>query len=156
MVRFSLRRALVGVATVWLMVGAFAAGARADDYTVGTTGDPTAAASATGSLRQIIAYIHAHPFPPDTITVPAGTYTLNAGLGSLVINDSMSIIGAGARSTVIAMPVPADRTTMGSKLAISWTSQPARARSVRQRWRKLCVVSFGTPARKARAREGAA
>jgi hypothetical protein len=56
------------------------------------------------------------PFTPDTITVPAGTYTLNAALGELVITDNMSIVGDGANTTTIAMPLPADRATQGSRV----------------------------------------
>jgi hypothetical protein len=60
--------------------------------------------------------VHAAPFPPDTISVPAGTYTLAPELGALVITDNLSIVGAGARTTTIAMPVPADRSSSGDRV----------------------------------------
>ena len=88
-----------------------------DVYTVGTATDtnnvacPSAATSC--SLRQLILYVEAHPFPPDTINVPAGTYTLNPGFGALVIDQSMSIVGQGAQDTVIQQPIPSDRSTSG-------------------------------------------
>ena len=62
----------------------------------------------------MIAHIHAHPFPPDTIIVPGGTYTLT--LGQLLINDSMTIEGAGANRTVIEQAPVADRSTMGDRV----------------------------------------
>jgi hypothetical protein len=66
------------------------------------------------SLRQIINAINASPFAPDTITISAGNYTLSQG--SLVIKQSVSITGAGARSTVVAEPVPADRSSGGNRV----------------------------------------
>jgi hypothetical protein len=62
----------------------------------------------------LILYVEAHPSPPDTITVPPGTYTLS--LGALVINQSMSIVGSGANATTIQEPVPSNRTTMGDRV----------------------------------------
>jgi hypothetical protein len=67
-------------------------------------------------LRQLIARVQAAPFPPDVINVPAGTYTLDPALGTLVITGSMSIVGAGAGATTIAMPVPADRANSGHRV----------------------------------------
>jgi hypothetical protein len=43
--------------------------------------------------------VSGHPNPPDTIAVPANSYTLT--LGPLIINQNMSIAGAGARATSI-------------------------------------------------------
>jgi hypothetical protein len=103
------------IACVWL--AAMAGSARAADYTVGTTADlPGVCAAGPCSLRQLIAAVHAAPFPPDTISVPAGTYTLSPELGALLITDNLSIVGAGARTTVIAMPVPADRSLSGDRV----------------------------------------
>jgi hypothetical protein len=97
---------------------AWASPAMADDFTVGTASDtsatPCPSPTATCSLRQLILYVNAHPFPPDTITVPPGTYTL--ALGALVINQSVTVVGAGANSTVIQEPVPADRSSMGDRV----------------------------------------
>ena len=102
---------------VLLWFVAFWSSAEAATYTVGTTGDPAGACtSARCSLRQLIAKVHATPFPPDTITVPRGTYTLNPGLGALVVTDNVSIVGAGANRTTIAMPVPLDRSLQGSRV----------------------------------------
>jgi hypothetical protein len=99
-----------------LLFAAIAGTAQATTYTVGTTSDPAGAcAGTTGcSLRQLIAIVHATPFPPDVINVPAGTYML--GLGPLVIQDAMTINGAGANRTTIAQPVPADRSNSGSRV----------------------------------------
>jgi hypothetical protein len=92
--------------------------AQADTYTVATTADPsiTACPSATTScsLRQLILYVEAHPFPPDTIVLPPGTYTLEHG--QLLIEGSMSIVGPGAQSTVIQEPVPTDREAAGDRV----------------------------------------
>ncbi len=52
------------------------------------------------------------PFPPDRITLPPGTYDLSPALGAIVIDRSVALVGAGARRTMIAMPVPADRDTI--------------------------------------------
>ena len=48
--------------------------------------------------------------------MPRGTYTLNPGLGALVITDNVSIVGAGANRTTIATPVPLDRSFQGSRV----------------------------------------
>jgi hypothetical protein len=115
--RTDLRRllaALSAIATVMLAPSV----ALADAYTVGTTTDPSASAcpsaTASCSLRQLILYVDEHPFPPDVINVPPGTYTLN--LGALVINQSMSIVGAGANATAIQEPVPSDRSSAGDRV----------------------------------------
>lgn len=51
--------------------------------------------SGAGSLRQAIA----DAVPGDTIAVPAGTYTLTSG--QLVVNKTLTLAGAGTRSTII-------------------------------------------------------
>ena len=125
-------RGVVALSRVWLglalcaaVAGVASATARASTYTVGTTTDPSSpavcpTANATNcSLRQLIGFVHAHPFAPDTINVPAGTYTLQQG--ALIVNDSISIAGAGARSTLIQQLVPGagsdtDRTNAGSRV----------------------------------------
>jgi len=111
-------RLLAGVLAVLAVLAVGAAPARAGTFTVGTTADsgttPCPTPDATCSLRQLILYVHAHPSPPDTIIVPAGVYTLEQG--QLPIDDSMSIVGAGAGSTVIQEPVPSNRSTMGDRV----------------------------------------
>jgi hypothetical protein len=119
-------RARLGVAlAAGVAFSIAAATAHANTYTVGTTADPASPAicpSATAtncSLRQLINFVHAHPFAPDTINVPAGTYTLQQG--ALLVNDSMAIVGAGVHSTVIQQIVPGsgsdtDRTNAGSRV----------------------------------------
>jgi hypothetical protein len=98
---------------LWLALAASASPASANTYTVGTTSDPSSTTCATPpcSLRQLIIKAEMNPFPPDTIFVPAGTYTLS--LGALGIASSVNIVGAGAGKTTIAEPVPADRSTAG-------------------------------------------
>lgn len=108
---------LAALLAACIVLALIAATALADTYTVGTTADASGACNPTTSpcsLRQVIAHIHAHPFPPDTIIVPAGTYTLT--LGQLLINDSMTIEGAGANRTVIEQTPVADRSTMGDRV----------------------------------------
>jgi hypothetical protein len=111
-------RAVAAAGAALLVILLVSGRAWADSYTVGTTSDPASptvcpSATASCSLRQIIAYIHANPFPPDTITLPAGDYKLDPAQGSLKITDSMSILGAGARSTTVEAQVPADRSVSG-------------------------------------------
>ena len=108
---------LAALLAACIVLALIAATALADTYTVGTTADASGACNPTTSpcsLRQVIAHIHSHPFPPDTIIVPAGTYTLT--LGQLLINDSMTIEGAGANRTVIEQTPVADRSTMGDRV----------------------------------------
>ena len=77
--------------------------AHASSYLVTTTADGGA-----GSLRDAITQANANP-GPDTITIPAGTYTLtiagrgeDANLtGDLDVTGATTIIGAGAGSTII-------------------------------------------------------
>ncbi len=111
-------RLLAGVLAGLVVLTVGAAPALAGTYTVGTTADsvttPCPTPNATCSLRQLILYVHTHPSPPDTIIVPAGVYMLEQG--QLPIDDSMSIVGAGAGSTVIQEPVPTNRSTMGDRV----------------------------------------
>ncbi len=95
-------------------VAALASSAQAATYTVGTTGDTPSGekcpepASGTCSLRQLIEYengLPEAPSPPDVIVVPSGTYKLNEG--TLTITQSLVILGAGARTTIVEMPVNA-------------------------------------------------
>lgn len=92
--------------------------AGATTYTVGTTTDTSTAPCSAGacSLRQLLAQVSAHPFPPDVIEVPPGTYTLNATLGALVVDHSVAILGAGADQTTISMPLPSNRATTGERV----------------------------------------
>jgi hypothetical protein len=77
--------------------------AHATSYAVTTTTD-----GGPGSLRDAISQANVNP-GPDTVTVPAGTYTLTiAGAnedsnatGDLDINGALTIVGAGAGSTII-------------------------------------------------------
>jgi hypothetical protein len=66
--------------------------------------------------RQLILKLDASSFPPDTIVVPPGTYTLDPSFGALQIDAGMTIAGAGANQTTIAMPLPADRRTQGDRV----------------------------------------
>jgi hypothetical protein len=92
-----------------------AASAQAATYKVGTLVDREGAcppASETCSLRQLIEYEDALPSPPsptDSIVVPGGTYNLEHG--ALRITQSLSIVGAGARTTVVkvGLRVPTQR-----------------------------------------------
>ncbi len=109
----------VAIATLVLLalacVGGLAASARAATYKVGTLEDREGActpASETCSLRQLIEYEDALPNPPsptDSIVVPGGTYNLSHG--ALRITQSLSIIGAGARTTIVkvGLRVPTQR-----------------------------------------------
>lgn len=112
---YSVRRCVVlaGLSLVGLCSSAQAA-----TYTVGTTTDTSTIACSSDpcSLRGLIAQVHAHPSPPDVIDVPAGTYVLNPGLGALLVDHDISIVGAGADKTTIEMPTPVDRTTAGERV----------------------------------------
>ena len=100
-------RAVRLLAIVVVVLGAMAASASAATYTVGSTADTTPGtactpSSGTCSLRELIEYengLSATPSPVDTIMVPAGSYDLTSG--QLLVAQSVNIVGAGARSTVI-------------------------------------------------------
>jgi hypothetical protein len=91
--------ALIAVAVVCL---AGAAHAQAATYTVAassadtTPGMPCELTSGTCSLREAIE----RSATDDTINVPAGTYTLING--ALDVSHALTIVGAGARATVIS------------------------------------------------------
>ncbi len=102
---------------LWMLpvvLGTWASSASASSYIVRTSGDPggPCLSHTPCSLRQLVDHVNAHPFPPDKITLPPGTYNLSAALGAIMIDRSVAIVGAGARMTMIAMPVPADRDTI--------------------------------------------
>jgi hypothetical protein len=95
----------------------FAASAEAATFTVGTTADTTPGAACSTfpngcSLRQLIEHENglAATSPPDTIVVPANTYTLVNG--ELLIEQNLNIAGAGARTTTVEQNPP-----MGSPTA---------------------------------------
>ncbi|HWX45931.1 MAG TPA: choice-of-anchor Q domain-containing protein [Solirubrobacteraceae bacterium] len=107
------RPAAIVYAVLVAMVAAtagLAASAQAATYTVGTLNDETGTcanpASGACSLRQLINYensLPATPSPPDTIVVPGGKYGL--ANGELPITQSLAILGAGARTTNVDVPV---------------------------------------------------
>lgn len=91
--------------------------ARAATFTVDTTADTVdanvgdgQALDSTGhtSLRAAVQEANARP-GPDTIILPAGTYTFtragqneeNSVTGDLDVNDGLTILGAGTRTTII-------------------------------------------------------
>src|SRR5207237_1013515 len=75
---------------------------------VTTTADTVNAADGVNSLREAIICANTTP-GADTITVPAGTYTLMiagtnedaAATGDLDITDDLSLTGAGSATTII-------------------------------------------------------
>jgi CSLREA domain-containing protein len=86
---------------------AFSAAAEAATFTVTTTTDlPGATCGATCSLRQAINAANANG-GTDTITIPAGTYTLtltgteSPDTGDLDITDAVTLNGAGSGATII-------------------------------------------------------
>jgi hypothetical protein len=103
---------LLALVSAW----GLAVSARAATYTVGTqkdlTGECLDPAGNTCSLRQLIEYENALPTPPnptDGIVVPGGTYNLTNG--ALAITQTLTITGAGGRTTMVDVPVgtPAQR-----------------------------------------------
>ena len=99
-------RMLAALTACLVVAGAgFATSARATTYTVAVTSDPTSSCPLTSnkcSLRQLINDENAlttAPNPADTIVVPAGTYDLTQG--SLLVNQNLTIAGAGAQTTQI-------------------------------------------------------
>ncbi len=100
------RRIATVLACLLLTCVAFAAQARAATYQVGITNDATGTctvpSSGKCSLRQLITYengLSSTPNPADTIVLPAGSYDLTNG--ALGIQQSLTISGAGARTTHI-------------------------------------------------------
>lgn len=84
---------------------AFTTAASAATFTVTTTSDPSGGTCTPGScsLRQAFAAVSASP-GPDTIVLPAGTYTLAHGQLPTITNSSsgLTLSGAGARTTTIS------------------------------------------------------
>ena len=86
-----------------MLLLAFPGAGLGDTYTVSTTTD-----GGSGSLRQAIIDANAHP-GADTISLPAGTYTLviqgrgedAAATGDLDISGDLAIAGAGVDTTII-------------------------------------------------------
>lgn len=100
------RRTATVLAYLLLVGVAFAAQARAATYQVGITTDASGTCSPPTSgkcsLRQLINYengLTSTPNPADTIVLPAGTYNLTNG--PLLIQQSVTISGAGARTTQV-------------------------------------------------------
>ncbi len=112
--RRALRRRLVALVSCTLLaVVAFVAQAQAATYQVGITSDGTGTCSVPSSgkcsLRQLINFengLTTVPSPPDTIVVPAGSYTLTNG--PLVVQESVTISGAGARTTALQQGTTAE------------------------------------------------
>jgi len=116
--------AIAFAALITLTAGvASASSAQAATYTVGTTSDLTGTcenpASGTCSLRQLIEYenglLPTTPSPPDVIVVPVGKYDLT--FGALTIRQSLVIVGAGARTTTVDVPVGASPSRVFDILA---------------------------------------
>jgi hypothetical protein len=100
------RLALALVLVIALGAG-FASAARAATYTVATTNDLSGSCGnppgGKCSLRELIEYedgLATTPNPVDTIVVPSGTYHLSRG--ELAVTQSLNIVGAGARTTVVS------------------------------------------------------
>ena len=83
---------------------------------MGITNDATGTcdvpSSGKCSLRQLINFengLTTVPSPTDTIVLPAGTYALTNG--PLVIQESVTISGAGARTTQVDQETQANTST---------------------------------------------
>jgi hypothetical protein len=96
-------------ATVAAVVGTMLVAVSGAGLALGATTDVTTTTDGgAGSLRQAIIDANANP-GPDTINLPAGTYTLSiagtgedaAATGDLDITDDLTISGAGAATTII-------------------------------------------------------
>ncbi|HEV3071725.1 MAG TPA: choice-of-anchor Q domain-containing protein [Solirubrobacteraceae bacterium] len=107
-----MRSAAVAATLLLALAGAggLAASAQAATYTVGTVEDLTGTcpspASGTCSLRQLIAYensLEPKKESADAIVVPSGKYNLTHG--ALLITQTLVILGAGARTTNVGVPV---------------------------------------------------
>src|ERR1051325_9972957 len=110
----SLTRPIALIALLMSLLGSavFITPAYAATFTVTKTADTNdGVCDADCSLREAISAANANP-GADTITLPAGTYTLtlaNAGganedndaTGDLDVNGSLTINGAGSASTII-------------------------------------------------------
>jgi CSLREA domain-containing protein len=105
---------VLGRGQLWTLVIALmvavlvpAATAQAATFTVTKTADtvPDGCSPSDCSLREAVAAANASA--GNTVAIPAGTFVLNtaenaAAFGDLPINESMTIAGAGARSTIIS------------------------------------------------------
>jgi hypothetical protein len=110
------RRGLLAFVALVLAAGWFAAAAPAATYTVGTTSDLTGTCqspvSGKCSLRQLITYennLPTTPNPVDTIVVPASANFYFLSNGAILIDQSVTIAGGGARATTVFQ-----NTTSGS------------------------------------------
>jgi hypothetical protein len=121
--RQSFRRiaAFVGTVACFALI---VASAQAATFTVGTTSDTAPGVTCSGfpngcSLRQLIEHENTLPAagPADTIVVPAGSYTLTNG--ELLIEQNLTIAGAGARTTMIEQNPP-----VGTPVARVFDVQP--------------------------------
>ena len=117
-------RRAVAIAVVALAATiAFASQADAATFTVGSTADTGGCAKpptgTTCTLRQLVNSVPAG----STISVPAGTYTLTAG--ELLIDQNLTITGAGARTTTVEQNPPA-----GTPVARVFDIQPDPASGV--------------------------
>ncbi len=115
---------MVAIAVVALAAPiAFASQADAATFTVGSTADTGGCAKpptgTTCTLRQLVNSVPAG----STISVPAGTYTLTAG--ELLIDQNLTITGAGARTTTVEQNPPA-----GTPVARVFDIQPDPASGV--------------------------
>src|SRR4051794_3163596 len=78
-------------------------------YNITTTADVVDRNDSVLSLREAVLAANASPGVPDTINLPAGTYTLtrtgadedSAATGDLDLWDDVTIRGAGAATTVV-------------------------------------------------------
>jgi hypothetical protein len=100
------RRSALAI-VVAMAILSFASSAQAATFTVGTATDTAPGttctpASGSCSLRELIEHengLKTTPSPLDQIVVPVGSYSLTNG--ALVVNQSVIIAGAGARTTNI-------------------------------------------------------
>ena len=118
-----LRRVVATIALTLAALIAVVAQAQAATLTVGSTADTGGCAKpptgTTCTLRQLVNSVPAG----STISVPAGTYTLTAG--ELLIDQNMTITGAGARTTTVEQNPPA-----GTPVARVFDIQPDPASGV--------------------------
>ncbi|MBJ7469904.1 MAG: DUF11 domain-containing protein, partial [Solirubrobacteraceae bacterium] len=84
------------------------------------TADGSCSAANAGGQCTLRAAIGQANFTPgiDRIVVPAGTYQLLDGLGELVVGTSVSIEGAGARTTTIKAPTATRVMTAAANLSL--------------------------------------
>jgi len=98
--RVLLALALSGGAIPAVALNSFTVNTQSDTHDAIPGNGFCAGADGKCSLRAAIEESNALPgFPPEVITVPAGTYKL--ALGRLEIKNSLNLNGAGSRSTII-------------------------------------------------------